>query len=84
MRYRLVWHPSARKDLRNVPDQERARILVALAGLVGEPLSGKKLSGEYEGSYSLRVWPYRIIYMLLKNELVVMIVQIGQRGGVYK
>jgi len=33
----------------------------AFAALAVDPYIGKKLHGEYEGQYTLRVWPYRII-----------------------
>ena len=84
MKYQLVYHPGVKKDLRSVPEKDRGRILTAIAGLADEPFSGKKLSGEYEGFYSLRVWPYRIIYQVLKTKLTILVVQIGQRGGAYK
>jgi len=49
-----------------------------------DPFVGKKLKGEYENQYSYRVWPYRIIYEIRKNELVVLVIRVGHRQGVYK
>jgi len=43
---------------------------------------GKKLKGELVGSFSVRAWPYRIIYVINKKEL--WIVSILHRQGVYK
>ncbi len=42
-------------------------MLSALEGLREDPFAGKKLQGELYGLYSLRVWPYRIIYSIEKR-----------------
>jgi addiction module RelE/StbE family toxin len=55
----------------------------ALEGLREDPYAGKKLQGELYGLYSLRVWPYRIIYMVEKRIITVTVVAIGQRKDVY-
>lgn len=34
--------------------------------------------------YRLEVWPYRIIYTIEDKKLLVIVVKIGQREGVYK
>lgn len=49
-----------------------------------DPFIGKKLEGRFEGAYSYRVWPYRIIYRVYKNLLIVVVVHVGHRQGVYK
>ncbi|MBP9850444.1 MAG: type II toxin-antitoxin system RelE/ParE family toxin, partial [Candidatus Peribacteraceae bacterium] len=36
------------------------------------------------GKYTLRVWPYRIIYKFEKQQLTVYVLEIGHRQGVYK
>jgi len=54
-----------------------------LIELAKNPYLGKKLEGELRDFYSLRVWPYRIIYQIIKNELIVFVVQIKHRQGVY-
>jgi mRNA-degrading endonuclease RelE of RelBE toxin-antitoxin system len=52
--------------------------------LAENPLSGKPLQAEYEGLYSLRVWPYRIIYKILKQKLIIEVIEIKHRQGAYK
>lgn len=83
MQYRIVLPKSAQKDLQKVDSRHRNRIVVALDALISEPYLGKKLEGEYRGYYSYRVWPYRIIYGIKKNELIVLIIRIGHRQGIY-
>jgi len=54
-------------------------MLVAFEKLSLDPFIGKKLSGEFEGHYSVRVWPYRVVYKIYKNELLVLVIRIGHR-----
>jgi mRNA interferase RelE/StbE len=58
-----------------------ARVLVSLKE---NPFSGKKLAGEFEDFYSVRVWPYRVIYTIVKKELVVLVVDIAHRKEAYR
>ncbi|RLC34341.1 MAG: hypothetical protein DRZ76_02845 [Candidatus Nealsonbacteria bacterium] len=46
--------------------------------------AGKKLKGKFQGCYSLRIGPYRIIYKIYKSQLNILIIRIGPRQGVYK
>jgi mRNA interferase RelE/StbE len=76
--------PSARKNLDKLPETYRPRIRQALREIVLDPFFGKKLSGNRKGQYSVRVWPYRIIYIIKKTELIVFIIDVDHRSGVYK
>lgn len=82
--YRVILEREARRQLRKIPDQHTARIKAALQYLSHEPLAGKKLRGSLGGRYALRVWPYRIIYEIRKKEVLVIVLAIGHRQGVYK
>lgn len=74
----------ARKNLDKLPENYRARVIAVLDEIVLAPFSGKKLSGNRKGQYSFRVWPYRIIYTIKKMELIVFVIDIDHRQGVYK
>lgn len=74
----------ALKSLNKIPIVWRKRISKAIDGLRLEPFQGKKLKGELEGSFSLRVWPYRIIYLVNKKQITIIIMDIGHRQNVYK
>jgi mRNA interferase RelE/StbE len=54
-----------------------------LEDILQDPFSGKKLEGELKNCYSSRAWPYRIIYEIRKKELVIVVIKIGHRQGVY-
>ncbi len=84
MKYHVRLAPKAEKDLVKVTGRNRTRILLALKGLAENPFTGKKLKGELDGLYSVRVWPYRIIYETYKKELLILVIRIGHRQGAYK
>ena len=83
MEYQLRIKPSVKKELARLPKQDRQRIIAAFYGLSRNPFIGKKLRGELRDYYSLRVWPYRIIYQLYKKELLIIVIKVGYRQGVY-
>jgi len=84
MKYQVVLRKKARKSLKKIDRRYKERILVALVELGRDPYLGKPLNGELEGKFSLRVWPYRIIYEVYEKKLVVYIISITHRQGAYK
>lgn len=72
----------AEKDFDKLPSIEKKKIRKKLNLLENNPLTGKKLSGKLEGFYSLKAWPYRIIYFIKKNEIWV--IHILHRQEAYK
>ena len=45
---------------------------------------GKRLANEFEGTWSARVGPYRIVYRIDDAILVVDVVRLGHRSDVYR
>lgn len=84
MAWEVRFEKKARKELDKIPIHYQKRILAILPIIAADPFVGKKLDGELTGLYSYRVWPYRIIYKIYKKVLVVVIIRIGHRQGVYK
>lgn len=78
----LVLSHKANHEYTSLPIQEQRKIKRKLAGLAKDPYLGKKLNGELTGWRSVRAWPYRILYSLDKNQ--VMVHKIQHRQGVYK
>ncbi len=64
----------ANKAIRALPAKDRECVLAALNILRENPLAGKPLEGEYKGFRSLRVWPYRILYVLDHRIITVTVV----------
>jgi len=83
MAWEIKIKKKAQKDLDKIPIQYQKKILAVLPIIAEDPFVGKKLDGELTGLHSYRVWPYRIIYKIYKNILVVIKIRIGHRQGVY-
>lgn len=83
MKYQVRLRSKAEKELNNLPRKDYYKIIAALAHLAGDPFVGKKLGGKYKYCFSLRIWPYRIIYQIYKKELLVFVIRIGHRQGIY-
>lgn len=60
------------------------RVRAALEALAFDPFQGKALKWELKGKYSHRVGSYRIIYTVVKERLVVYVLDIGHRREVYR
>lgn len=83
MLWKVIYKGGVGKDLEKIPTHFRLRIFRAVERLKIDPFLGKQLEVELRGMYSFRVWPYRIIYKILKEEIVIVIVHIGHRQGAY-
>lgn len=84
MAFTLKIKPKAEKGLDKFPEVYRVRIRQTLRDILSDPFCGKKLHGERKGQYSVRVWPYRIIYTIEKKELLIVVIDVDHRGSVYK
>ena len=84
MEFQVRTKPSVKKELNKFTKADYYKILAAFTILSKNPFIGKKMRGKYKGCYNHRVWPYRIIYQVYKKELVVLIIRVGHRQGVYK
>jgi mRNA interferase RelE/StbE len=81
--YRIVVRKQANKVLNKLDKRYKERVMRAIWFLGRDPYLGKPLYGEFYGKYSLRVWPYRILYEIYKDQLIVKVVSVGHRQGVY-
>lgn len=80
--YKIIIKKKAKKFIDKLPKNERSRIAKAIEKLPnGEDI--KKLKGS-ENLLRLRVGDYRIIYTVDHGELVVIVVDAGNRGQIYK
>jgi len=82
--YQIILLRKAEKDLNRIARNYKVQIIAALFDLRNDPYAGKPLKGKFSGYYSLRVWPYRIIYSINKKELRIFVIRIGHRQGAYK
>lgn len=77
--FRIEYTPHSFKSLQALPKKIQMKLLDAIEELKSAPYLGKKLQGPLAGFYSLRVWPYRILYMVKKKEVLIIILEVGHR-----
>ena len=84
--YQVEFAGSARRDLRGVPPRIVPAIIEFVYGdLARQPRRvGKPLQRELEGLWGARRGPYRIIYEILDDRLLVLIVHVAHRADVYR
>lgn len=82
--FTVVMTKRARKEYDRLPSRDRERIENVIDELQWSPFAGKKLSGDHEGYWSVRAWPYRVIYSIHKEIITVTVVSIGHRKDVYE
>jgi len=82
--YKIILLNSARKSLKRIPSNMRKKIGEEIDKLSFNPFIGKKLEGDLQGRYAIRVWPYRILYRIERKIVTVFILDIGHRQGIYK
>ena len=84
-RYKLRIKKSAAKELEAISRKsDRKRIVSRIKALAGNPRPDgcKKLSGSER--YRIRQGPYRIVYAIEDEQLVVYVIKIGDRKSVYR
>jgi mRNA interferase RelE/StbE len=85
--YKIIIHKKAVKKYNTLPPSEKKRIDKAIDKLKTNPFYGqdiKKLVGELDGNYRLRVGDFRIIFEIDKSKKLVIIKATDVRGDVYK
>jgi mRNA interferase RelE/StbE len=85
-RYEIDYLRDAQKALRAVRDQRVKRMLMeGIAALADTPRPPgcRKLAGR-DAQWRIRVGDWRVIYRIDDGRLVVLIVDLGVRGGVYR
>jgi mRNA interferase RelE/StbE len=80
-KFRTVFHPAARDELRKVPRETALRILAKLAELEINPYGYKTTAlVSQPDRRRLRVGDYRVIYTVDDAELVVWVVHVRHRS----
>lgn len=85
MSYKLELKKKALKFLDKHP-KEKINFIKAFKDIVNgkeEKYDIKKLSGQID-FYRLRLGKYRAIYTIVNDELIILVVDIGSRGDIYK
>ena len=84
MTYRLETTRRFEKDFRKLATDLKQRIDKQVRTLETQPYSGKRLRGEFEGSYSLRLADYRVIYWIDESTKRIILLTVAHRRTVYE
>lgn len=85
MPYRLLFTPAVKKQVGKLdpPMASRIRRFLLTLDLDNPRLSGKALAGD-SNLWRYRVGDYRILASISDEERIVLVVEIGHRGRVYR
>lgn len=81
-KFRLEFAPRFSRRLRDLDQQTQIRILRDVQMLKENPYAGKVLKGRWEGTHSLRIGEYRVIYLVSKEKVILLTV--GHRKSIYE
>ena len=84
--YEIEFAGNALRDLRGVPPRLVPAIIEFVYGdLARNPKRvGKPLERELKGLWSARRGPYRILYELIDEQLVVTVIHVDHRADIYR
>lgn len=93
-RHTLEFHPAAKKELLKLEHQIKVFIVKSLDDFISSYSEAyemelmktskvKKLKGEWQGFYRLRLRNYRVIYEKINERLIIHIVRVAHRKEVY-
>lgn len=81
--YTVVFTSNSARLYKKVKNQViKKKIKKSLVKLSKDPHKGKKLTGDLKDQYSIRAWPYRIVYLIQKQTIIIL--DIGHRKEIYK
>ena len=83
MAYRIVYKKSVHRDLKKLDKHEASNLLDQIENdLSVHPATFPTLKGKFSGLRKYRVGNYRVIYVILGDDVVIL--RIGDRKEVYK
>ncbi|MBM3956978.1 MAG: type II toxin-antitoxin system RelE/ParE family toxin [Gemmatimonadetes bacterium] len=85
MTYGITFLPQADRQFRALSRATQARIKPRIDSLADNPRprQAKPLHGSLKGRWRPRVGDYRVIYEIRDDVLIVLVISVGARSGVY-
>jgi mRNA interferase RelE/StbE len=80
--WRVIIQRQAKRQLRRLPADVLSRIASAIDEIAQDPYSGEPMVGFQYRKW--RVGDWRIIYEIENDRLIVLIIDLGTRGGIYR
>ncbi len=84
MTYSVKIKASAAKQLARLDAGTRRLLVEQIDRLATDPHVGTALKGELDGLRRVRVGAYRIVFEVRNRELLVLVIRVGHRSGVYR
>ena len=84
MAYAVTLSPPANKSIGKLPKHVRERIAERLQILAGNPRPPGCIKLTDSDAYRIRVGDYRIIYLIHDDQLIVLVIDVGDRKNVYR
>ena len=83
--YQIIIHKQALKELVQLPKKDNQKIRLAIDKLAENPrpVGCKKLKGEHEYIWRIRVGDYRILYSIDEGVKIVEVGKVGHRKDIY-
>ena len=80
--YRIEVETQARKALAKVPRQDQGRIVAVIDALATDPRPAgcMPVKEAPRGTYRIRVGDYRVIYLVLDGEQVILVARVARRS----
>lgn len=82
--FTVIVKKKAQKEIQHLSARDQERVYNALLIIADNPFVGKRLDADYQGLWSYRVWPYRILYAIHQHAVTVLILRVGHRKDVYR
>jgi mRNA interferase RelE/StbE len=83
--WKLIIHRKAEKALKRLNGSTLDRLRLAIRELKNDPRPQgyKKIVG-YDNLYRIRVGEWRIIYAIEDDQLIILVLEVGLRGSIYR
>ena len=82
--YSVEISKSAAKEIRDLPKPYLVKILKIIKSLATNPHPAGSIKLTSVEAYRVRVGPYRVVYQVENEKLVILIVRVGHRKEIYK
>lgn len=84
--FKIVLSKQAQKYIRKMPTNIQVKIEKAFETLKTDPFGphSKLMAPKKDKIYRYKIDSYRIIYQIINEEIVILILNVGPRGDVYK
>ena len=83
--YKVVYLDRVEEDFKKLDRTTAKKIIARIEGyLAADPKAlGKPLKGDFQGYWRYRWGDYRVIYKISEREIVILILRVAHRKGIY-